>query len=155
MELKKAGVQGVRYARTIGIKVDLRRKNKSVNHMVRNVKRLKKYVGNLVLWPLEPYGKDKKNKEKMVAYLQAKEEAKMKMAGHWNQIRHTMPFKHEKKVVQLVKMDDVPDYDCWGTMRQELIWKQRHFRYRRRDLRAHRWRLIEAARAAKKKAKGK
>ncbi|CBH10008.1 60S ribosomal protein L13, putative [Trypanosoma brucei gambiense DAL972] len=50
-ELKAAGVKP-RYARTIGIRVDRRRKNKSEEGMNINVQRLKTYMSKLVLFPL-------------------------------------------------------------------------------------------------------
>mmetsp|Transcript_55182 Transcript_55182/g.118470 ORF Transcript_55182/g.118470 Transcript_55182/m.118470 type:complete len:207 (+) Transcript_55182:67-687(+) len=46
-ELKEAGIHN-RLAPTIGISVDLRRRNKSVEGMQRNVDRLKEYMGKLV-----------------------------------------------------------------------------------------------------------
>lgn len=155
MELTKAGVGHYRYARTIGIAVDMRRKNKSHEGMSRNVRRLKEYMGNLVLFPLKPQGKDAKDKEKMVAYLMAELKAKQKMAGSALETKYTMPFRWKAPVTSMVKLDEVPDYDAWGTMRQERIWKRKHFRYRRRDIKAAFKRKAEAAKKAKKAAKGK
>ncbi|KAH8605768.1 putative Ribosomal protein L13e [Trypanosoma vivax] len=51
LELKAAGLNP-RYARTIGIRVDLRRKNKSEEGLNINVQRLKTYMSKLVLFPL-------------------------------------------------------------------------------------------------------
>ncbi|EPY33512.1 large subunit ribosomal protein L13e [Strigomonas culicis] len=50
-ELKAAGLKP-RYARTIGISVDLRRRNKSEEGLNANVQRLKTYLSKLVLFPL-------------------------------------------------------------------------------------------------------
>nr|CCD13498.1 unnamed protein product [Trypanosoma congolense IL3000] len=50
-ELKAAGLNR-HYARTIGIRVDSRRKNKSEEGMNINVQRLKTYMSKLVLFPL-------------------------------------------------------------------------------------------------------
>merc|ERR1712029_572078 len=47
-EIKAAGI-GKKYARTIGIAVDVRRRNKS---MEANVQRLKEYKSKLILYPL-------------------------------------------------------------------------------------------------------
>lgn len=49
-ELRKANIQP-RYARTIGISVDLRRKNKSEEAMNANVKRLENYMSRLIIFP--------------------------------------------------------------------------------------------------------
>ncbi len=52
-ELKEAGIP-LRYAPTIGIKVDMRRRNKSVEAMQDNVQRLKVYMSKLILFPKNP-----------------------------------------------------------------------------------------------------
>lgn len=49
-ELKEAGI-GAKYAQTIGIAVDHRRRNKSLETMQANVNRLKTYMSKLVLFP--------------------------------------------------------------------------------------------------------
>eukprot|EP01062_Namystynia_karyoxenos_P025659 TRINITY_DN2012_c0_g2_i3.p2 TRINITY_DN2012_c0_g2~~TRINITY_DN2012_c0_g2_i3.p2 ORF type:complete len:259 (+),score=128.59 TRINITY_DN2012_c0_g2_i3:86-778(+) len=50
-ELKAAGLSAP-YARTVGIAVDHRRKNKSEESLQRNSQRLKEYVSKLILFPL-------------------------------------------------------------------------------------------------------
>merc|ERR1712003_414229 len=50
-ELKAAGLSK-KYAQTIGIAVDHRRKNKSVESLQLNAQRLKEYKSKLVLFPL-------------------------------------------------------------------------------------------------------
>eukprot|EP01062_Namystynia_karyoxenos_P025661 TRINITY_DN2012_c0_g2_i6.p1 TRINITY_DN2012_c0_g2~~TRINITY_DN2012_c0_g2_i6.p1 ORF type:complete len:264 (+),score=114.03 TRINITY_DN2012_c0_g2_i6:91-792(+) len=56
-ELKAAGLCAP-YARTIGISVDHRRKNKSDESLQRNALRLKEYLAKLVLFPLAGKRKD-------------------------------------------------------------------------------------------------
>merc|ERR1712071_134273 len=51
-ELKGAGLNK-RYAMTVGISVDHRRTNKSMQSLQRNVRRLKEYKSKLVLFPLK------------------------------------------------------------------------------------------------------
>ncbi|XP_064099940.1 large ribosomal subunit protein eL13-like [Macrobrachium nipponense] len=51
-ELKGAGLNK-RYAMTIGIAVDHRRTNKSMQSLQRNVRRLKEYKSKLILFPLK------------------------------------------------------------------------------------------------------
>ncbi|KAI9578726.1 60S ribosomal protein L13 [Glossina fuscipes] len=50
-ELKGAGLTPG-FAKTIGIAVDRRRKNKSIESRQRNIQRLKEYKGKLILFPL-------------------------------------------------------------------------------------------------------
>ena len=57
-ELKKAGLSP-KFARTIGISVDHRRKNKSAETLEKNIKELQFYKSRIVLKPLRP-GKPKK-----------------------------------------------------------------------------------------------
>ena len=42
------------FARTIGIAVDIRRRNKSVEGLQLNVQRLKEYMSKLILFPRNP-----------------------------------------------------------------------------------------------------
>lgn len=56
-ELKQAKINP-RFARTIGISVDPRRKNRSVESLETNVQRLKEYMSRLVLFPRR-HGKPK------------------------------------------------------------------------------------------------
>merc|ERR1711990_492591 len=51
-ELKAAGVSK-NMAKTIGISVDHRRKNKSLESLQRNVQRLKEYQSKLILFPVK------------------------------------------------------------------------------------------------------
>lgn len=57
-ELKTAGIPR-RFARTIGIAVDHRRKNRSAESLQANVQRLKEYRSKLILFPRKP-GKPQK-----------------------------------------------------------------------------------------------
>jgi large subunit ribosomal protein L13e len=53
--LQAAGI-AVKKAKTIGIAVDHRRTNKSTESLLLNVERLKKYMGNLVVFPKKGKG---------------------------------------------------------------------------------------------------
>lgn len=53
LECKKAGVKP-RFARTVGIAIDYRRRNYSKESVVRNAERLKEYLGKLILYPRNP-----------------------------------------------------------------------------------------------------
>jgi large subunit ribosomal protein L13e len=55
------------FARSIGISVDHRRRNKSVESLQQNVQRLKEYRSKLILFPLHPKKKLRKG-EATVSY---------------------------------------------------------------------------------------
>lgn len=84
-ELKDAGI-GKKQARTIGIAVDHRRTNKSVESMQANVMRLKAYKSKLVLFP-------RKSGSKPKAGDASKEELK-------NVVQHTGPILPIKRTVR-------------------------------------------------------
>ena len=65
-EIRAAGLR-VRYARTIGIAVDHRRRNISTEAFQLNVQRLKQYLGKLILFPLNAAKPKKKtpNRKKL------------------------------------------------------------------------------------------
>merc|ERR1712227_862464 len=50
LELEAAGISP-KYARTIGISTDKRRKNRNEEHFQRNVDRIKQYISKLVIFP--------------------------------------------------------------------------------------------------------
>ncbi|OMJ67833.1 hypothetical protein SteCoe_34906 [Stentor coeruleus] len=52
-ELKQAGLTA-QFARTVGVRVDHRRRNKSAETLQRNVEQLKFYKSKLTLYPLKP-----------------------------------------------------------------------------------------------------
>ncbi|CDF34322.1 60S ribosomal protein L13 [Chondrus crispus] len=74
-ELKEAGI-AVRYAPTIGIAVDPRRKNRSLDAMQDNVQRLKEFKTKLIVFPKNPAkpkeGEAKKEELAMAAQLEGK-----------------------------------------------------------------------------------
>jgi len=154
LEIQGAGLK-VQYARTIGIAVDLRRRNRSREGLARNIARLKKYMSSLVLFPLRPKGAERRDKEKMITYLVQERQAKERMARSYNFLKEAYPYKNKKKVCSTVTLSEVPDYNAVGTLKNEWSMKKHHFMWRRRDMNAARKKKAEAAKAAKKKAKGK
>jgi large subunit ribosomal protein L13e len=50
-ELREAGVRGVEYARSLGISVDLRRKDTSTETLKLNAGRVKEYLSKMILYP--------------------------------------------------------------------------------------------------------
>lgn len=91
-ELKSGGLNK-RFARTIGIAVDPRRRNKSVQSLQTNVQRLKEYKLNLILFPL--------NKKKASKSEATEEEMKLatQVKGEVMPIRHQGPAKAKARVI--------------------------------------------------------
>ena len=50
-ELKEAGIKGLSYARSLGIAVDLRRKDTSKETLDLNAGRIKEYISRMILYP--------------------------------------------------------------------------------------------------------
>jgi len=95
-EIKAAGLTA-RYARTIGISVDHRRRNKSEESLALNVQRLNEYKSKLVLFPLNP---------KKVA----KGEASAEETAKVTQLKGTvLPIKAAKEAG--LQVGKVADYD--------------------------------------------
>jgi len=154
LELKDAKLTP-QYARTIGIAVDARRRNRSQEGLARNVRRLKRYASNLVLFPLVPIGKEKNDREKMIQFLTAQKKAELRMAEFANFVKNPMPVRNKRKIVQVVDVNEVPDYDAFGTMRNEWCLKKHHFKWRRRNLRSAHKRKMDALKKKDKASKGK
>jgi len=154
LELQEAGLNP-KYARTIGISVDSRRRNRSQEGLSRNVRRLKQYTSSLVLFPLAPKGKDRKDKEKMIQYLLAERKAKIQMAKYANYLKEPMKVFNTKKIASIVDINEVPDYNAFGTIKNEWCMEKHHFAWRRRDQRAALKKRKEAEKKKKKAAKGK
>ena len=59
-ELKEAGIRGLSYARSLGIAVDLRRKDTSKETLDLNAGRIKEYISRMILYPRNENKPDKK-----------------------------------------------------------------------------------------------
>ena len=59
-ELKEAGIKGLSYARSLGIAVDLRRKDTSKETLDLNARRIKEYLSRMILYPRKENKYDKK-----------------------------------------------------------------------------------------------
>jgi large subunit ribosomal protein L13e len=91
-ELKEAGITA-KYAATIGIAVDHRRRNKSVESFQVNVARLQEYLSKLVVFPSSAKAKKEANAAELAAVRQLKGEI--------------IPVPKEAKRVRSVKAADV------------------------------------------------
>jgi len=149
LECKKVGLHP-HFARTIGIAVDPRRRNKSQEGMGRNVHRLKQYMERLVLFPKPPSGKERRNKEKMIAYFTSVARAKSRLTQYKRFVRTPMKFQPKKTEVPVVKVSEVPQYDVYATLKNEWCIMHHHFKWRRANLRKAKARYAEAKKAEKK-----
>ena len=72
-ELKKAGILSLNYARSIGIAIDLRRKDTSNENQTANVNRIKEYLAKMILYPRKKADKKALVKEATEEQLKAPE----------------------------------------------------------------------------------
>jgi len=59
-ELKEAGIKGLSYARSLGIAIDLRRKDTSKETLDLNSNRIKEYISRMILYPRNEQKPEKK-----------------------------------------------------------------------------------------------
>jgi len=154
LELRRSKMHP-KFARTIGIAVDPRRRNKSQEGVSRNVKRLKGYMRRLVLFPIKPKVNNvKKNKEQVLQYLEGLERAKLKLSKFGRFVKAPIPYRHRVPRVPLVRVNAIPKYDVVGTLRTEWNIEHHHFKWRRRNMRLARKRAAEKKKQEKKDSKG-
>ena len=63
-ELKEAGIRGLSYARSLGIAIDLRRKDTSKETLDLNAGRIKEYLSRMILYPRKENKPEKKFEDK-------------------------------------------------------------------------------------------
>ena len=81
-ELESAGIKGLSYARSIGIAIDLRRKNTCSETLNVNTERIKNYISRIILYPRKKNDKKPQVKEATQEQLntpEAKEQNKSKV----------------------------------------------------------------------------
>merc|ERR1719420_2186360 len=93
-------------AKTIGITVDFRRKNKSLESLQRNVQRLKEYQSKLILFPIN---------SKKARKGEASEED-MKKASQL--IGEVMPVKQVRRPRAMEVTDDLKKFKAFNAVRQ-------------------------------------
>merc|ERR1719191_1361430 len=108
VELKEAGIS-LKTARTIGIAVDMRRKNKSEEGLKRNVDRLKSYMDKVIILTKKQITE---NKAKGVTYTV-------------DSTMRSMPAVEQPKVeLEVMSLASIPDTDAYGTLRYERHQKK-------------------------------
>jgi len=98
-ELKEAGIPR-KLAPTIGISVDPRRQNLSVESLSANVARLKEYRARLILFPRK-LGQQKKGDA-------TKEELKAASENYAKTLQTALPIVHADKEIKFIKKGDMP-----------------------------------------------
>merc|ERR1712099_231440 len=105
-ELKAAGLSKSK-AQTIGISVDHRRKNKSLESLQRNVQRLKEYQSKLILFPVN----SKKPRKGDASEEDMKKAAQM--------VGEVMPVKQVVKRQRAMELtDDLKKFKAFNSVRQ-------------------------------------
>ena len=89
-ELKKAGILSLNYARSIGIAIDLRRKDTSNEAQTANLNRLKEYLAKMILYPR------KKADKKAVVKEATEEQLKAPEAKEQNTCKCVIPLPKEE-----------------------------------------------------------
>ena len=116
-ELKEAGIKGLSYARSLGIAIDLRRKDTSKETLDLNAGRIKEYLSRMILFPRKENKPDKKpqvpeaNAEKM----------KSAEAGMQNTLKGVieMPKKEEGYSFEAIT-DDMKKKCVYQIQRKEI-----------------------------------
>ncbi|XP_014283051.1 large ribosomal subunit protein eL13 [Halyomorpha halys] len=112
-EIRRAGLNA-KFAKTIGIAVDFRRRNKSVEAMLINVQRLKEYMSKLILFPTKRCKKLKKGEAV---------ESERKLAS---QVVVPIPVKQTlPKLKARVITDDELNFKCYAALRS--AWAEAKF----------------------------
>ena len=116
-ELKEAGIRGLSYARSLGIAIDLRRKDTSKETLDLNAGRIKEYLSRMILYPRK---ENKPEKKPQVAEANAE---KLKSADA--QVQNTL-----KGVIELPKKevgysfeaitDEMKKKNAYQTQRKEI-----------------------------------
>ncbi|KAJ4775000.1 60S ribosomal protein L13 [Rhynchospora pubera] len=108
-ELKAAGIPK-KFAPTIGISVDHRRKNRSLEGLQANVQRLKTYKAKLVVFP------------RRARKFKAGDSAPEELATATQVTGEYLPIVPEKRIVDLVKVtDEMKSFKAYGKLRVERM----------------------------------
>jgi len=111
-ELKAAGIPK-KYAPTIGIAVDHRRKNRSLEGLQTNVQRLKTYKAKLVVFP------------RSARKLKAGDSSQEELATATQVQGAYMPISQEKPSVEIIKVtDEMKNFKAYAKLRVERMNKR-------------------------------
>lgn len=116
-ELKRAGIRGLNFARSIGICVDLRRKDTCSETQKMNAERIKEYVSKMILYP-------RRNADKKPQVLEATpDQLKSTEAVQQNTTKSIIPLpKPESAFSWGAISKDMAEQSVYKTLRKE--WKE-------------------------------
>ena len=116
-ELNEAGIKGLSYARSLGIAIDLRRKDTSKETLDLNSNRIKEYISRMILYP--------RNEQKPEKKPQVKEATAEKLKSPESKVQNTI-----KGVIELPKKeigysfepitDEMKKKNVYKTQRKEI-----------------------------------
>lgn len=117
-ELKKAGIHGVNYARSLGIVVDRRRKDCNEETLKQNADRLKEYLNKMILHPKK--GKVSKSTQKKEA---TADQIKFAETQPQNTTKTVIPLLKAESAFSFTEINDKMKNDIvYKTLRKE--WKE-------------------------------
>lgn len=125
-ELVAAGVRGLSYARSLGIAVDLRRKDTSNETLKANTERIKTYLGKIILYPR----RDNKYAKKSDIAEAKPEVLSGPDAKFQNTNKHIIPLPKPEVGYSFTTISkDLKDFNAYKTLRTE--WKTATGYYKR------------------------
>ena len=114
-ELKKAGILSLNYARSIGIAIDLRRKDTSNEAQTANVNRIKEYLAKMILYPR------KKADKKALVKEATEEQLKAPEAKEQNTCKCVIPLPKEEVGYTFVPITkEMKSANVYKTQRTEI-----------------------------------
>jgi large subunit ribosomal protein L13e len=116
-ELKEAGIRGLSYARSLGIAIDLRRKDTSKETLDLNAGRIKEYLSRMILYPRK---ENKPEKKPQVPEATA-DKLKSAEAGVQNTLKGVIEL-HKKEVGYSFEAitDEMKKKNAYQTQRKEI-----------------------------------
>jgi len=123
-ELKKAGLLSLPFARSIGIAIDLRRKDCSVEAQNLNVQRLKDYLGKIILYPKVQIKDNKpvnKPEKKPMVKEATDEQLNSPQAKEQNTTKTVIPLPKPEPGYSFAPLtDDMKKKNVYETQRKEI-----------------------------------
>ena len=115
-ELKEAGIRGLSYARSLGIAIDLRRKDTSKETLDLNAGRIKEYLARMILYPR----KEKKPEKKPQVPEATEEKIKSAEAGIQNTLKGVIELPKKEVGYSFEAITDDMKKKCvYQTQRKE------------------------------------
>ena len=116
-ELKEAGIRGLSYARSLGIAIDLRRKDTSKETLDLNAGRIKEYISRMILYPR----KEKKKKKKPIVPEATADKIKSAEANVQNTLKGVIELPQKEVGYSFAPItDDMKKKNVYQIQRKEI-----------------------------------